>query len=126
MAPAITCDMCQQEIASVMQTNIGNGDVVAVGNSCLLTFYITIVAEVVDAMDPDLRLAYAEVISPVVVKLVEAMAAAGVAPAMDENPAAGNMEMLPMSEESAISIHGDTDSEREERGLFHGTGEEGE
>jgi hypothetical protein len=39
MASAIPCDLCETEPAVVMQTNMGNGDTVSVGQACLITFF---------------------------------------------------------------------------------------
>lgn len=126
MAAQLVCDMCQQEPAAVMQTNIENGDAVTVGNSCLLTFYLTIVAEVVSAMAPEQRDAYAEVIRPVIETLANTVISADIArtaaenaveasigaadydgrtgPVTDENPVTG--DMVPLAPAKARRGHG--------------------
>jgi hypothetical protein len=39
MAPAITCDLCGEETAALMQTSLVDGSVLAVGGSCLPLFF---------------------------------------------------------------------------------------
>lgn len=69
MAQVIACDMCGQEPAQVMQTNIQNGDVLSVGANCQLMFHLTVAAEMLDMMPADNRAAYADALAPVLEKL---------------------------------------------------------
>lgn len=39
MAQILPCDLCSQEEAVIMMTNLANGDVVTVGNSCSIQFF---------------------------------------------------------------------------------------
>lgn len=54
MAQAITCDLCGEETAVLMQTNLGNGDSQAVGQHCLLTFALASAIAFSDEMPADL------------------------------------------------------------------------
>lgn len=38
MAQSIACDLCGDESAVLMQTNLANGDSIAIGQACLITF----------------------------------------------------------------------------------------
>ena len=69
MAQPIACDLCGQENAVLMQTNIGNGDVIAIGGSCMVTFLLSTAATILDEMPADAAAAYGEVIRPVVNQL---------------------------------------------------------
>jgi len=51
MAQPITCDICQQEQAVQMLTNISTGDVLMMGPACLPVFYGQSVLQVMDAGD---------------------------------------------------------------------------
>jgi hypothetical protein len=66
MAQAIRCDLCGQENAVLMQTNIDNGDVIAIGGSCMVTFLLSTAATILDEMPADHVGQYAEIIAPVV------------------------------------------------------------
>jgi len=48
MAQPITCDLCQAETAVLMQTNVADGDILAVGPGCLPMFYGGAVMAVMD------------------------------------------------------------------------------
>lgn len=39
MAQSIACDLCEAEPAVLMQSNLVNGDTVAVGEACILGFF---------------------------------------------------------------------------------------
>lgn len=39
MAQILPCDYCQQEEAVLMMTNLANGEVVTIGNSCTISFF---------------------------------------------------------------------------------------
>lgn len=49
MAQQISCDICQQEVAVQMLTNLQDGSVLAMGPACLPTFYGQSVLMVMDA-----------------------------------------------------------------------------
>lgn len=93
MATAITCDMCQQETAQVMQTNIDNGDVLAIGASCQLLFHLTVAAEMLDLMPGDARGAYSEVARRIITALSDKFTPPVVATPvlLDEDPLTGDM-----------------------------------
>lgn len=69
MPNVIHCDMCQQEHAQVMQTNVDNGDVLAVGPNCLLVFYLTVAQEMLDLMPAENIAAYGSALTDVVTRL---------------------------------------------------------
>ena len=39
MAGTIGCDLCQQEPAQMMQSNLTNGETISVGAMCMITFF---------------------------------------------------------------------------------------
>jgi hypothetical protein len=86
MAAPISCDLCGQENAQVMQTNVENGDVIAVGLNCLPIFYLTAAAEMISMMPAANRLAYAAAAATAVNELT-GLADAGAAATMAEAPA---------------------------------------
>lgn len=56
----LRCDLCEQEAAVLMQTNLGNGDTVAVGASCLLTFALAFANEMAGGASDEAKTAVAE------------------------------------------------------------------
>lgn len=48
MAADLPCDLCSAEPASLMQSNLANGDSIAVGDGCLPQFLLTMLAELTD------------------------------------------------------------------------------
>lgn len=48
MAQQITCDLCQSETAVLMQTNVMDGDILAIGPACLPMFYGGAILAVMD------------------------------------------------------------------------------
>lgn len=50
MANQITCDLCGEEYAVSMVTNLANGDSLAIGEACMLTFHLTVAAELAGNM----------------------------------------------------------------------------
>lgn len=50
MAGSLNCDLCQQETAVLLQSNLGTGDTVAVGGHCLRTFYASALKAIDDAL----------------------------------------------------------------------------
>lgn len=66
MATVMACDMCQQEPGTVMQTNLGNGDVIVLGDNCQLAFYLTVIQSIIEAMPHDSVAEYAVALKPVI------------------------------------------------------------
>ncbi len=60
MAATLPCDMCGEEPAAVMVTNLGNGEVLCVGGACQLTFHLTVAAELIKNGEPGTVQAYDE------------------------------------------------------------------
>jgi hypothetical protein len=81
MAQAMGCDLCGQETAILLQTNIDNGDVVAIGGSCMVTFLLSTAATILEDMPADHRGRYAEIIRPVTEQLANHVVAADAADA---------------------------------------------
>lgn len=75
MASVVACDMCGEEQASMMQTNTANGDTIAVGDSCSLAFYLTIVQSITESMPADILAAHAAGLQPVIDALTTAVSA---------------------------------------------------
>ena len=69
MAQALTCDLCGQENAQLVITNSDNGDVMAVGPSCVVVFYLTAAGEMLSMMPAENVAAYASMLAPVVERL---------------------------------------------------------
>lgn len=51
MAATITCDLCGAEPAALMQSNMANGETIAVGDACLIPFMATVLTETLTSMD---------------------------------------------------------------------------
>lgn len=62
MAQTITCDICNSEAASVLQTDIATGEVMAVGQSCHFPFYVGVAAAIAETMPAEIRAEYAEAV----------------------------------------------------------------
>lgn len=58
MATQIACDTCGQESAALMQTNLDNGETVAIGSSCMFEFFCVFIATMADGMDTETRHAH--------------------------------------------------------------------
>lgn len=69
MAGQITCDMCQAEPATVMQSNLANGETVAVGDSCVVPFYLTVLAAILEGMPAEVRAEFGTQLKPVIDQL---------------------------------------------------------
>jgi hypothetical protein len=68
--------MCGQETATVMQSNLANGDTISLGDNCQLAFYLTVVQTILDAMPADVRAEYAAAVKTVTDALASAIASA--------------------------------------------------
>jgi hypothetical protein len=110
MAQAMGCDLCGQENAILLQTNIDNGDVIAIGGSCMVTFLLSTAATILDDMPADNRGAYAEIIRPVVNQLAVHVAAAdaadAAAAAAGEPLAVGGHAVDDLDQGEIDSMHG--------------------
>jgi len=69
MATVLPCDMCGEEPALIMQTNVTNGDAVTIGANCQPIFLLTVVSELLDMMPADVAAQYAQAVTPIVDKL---------------------------------------------------------
>ena len=90
MAQNLLCDLCQQEPAQLMQTNIDNGQVITVGASCMLLFLLTTAETIVSDMPPEVAAQYGETVASIVDKLSDRV----IAIALDEDPTTGDMVPL--------------------------------
>lgn len=101
MAQAIACDMCGNETATTMQTNLNNGDAIAIGDSCMLPFYLTVVQTMVAEIPADTLIQYGEALKPVLDLIDASYATAIKAAAMDEDPVTGDTtDYRPTGEEA--------------------------
>jgi hypothetical protein len=82
MAQSQYCDLCKQEPADVTIITNASGDVIMIGASCMIIFYLTAAAEILDAMPGENRKAYAEVLHPIVEKLAGFAVEGAAAPLM--------------------------------------------
>ena len=64
MAQAIACDLCQQEQAALMQTNLANGDTIAVGDACTVTFFASSLQAMLSGAPPEMLNDLAAVLTP--------------------------------------------------------------
>lgn len=55
----LPCDLCAEERAILLQTNVGTGDVIGVGEACLFPFAIGTARAVADVMPGDVKAHYA-------------------------------------------------------------------
>lgn len=65
MAAGIGCDLCNEEMAVALQTNLGNGEVLGIGGSCLLTFYVSSALEMARQVESD----QGQAVAPMVAEL---------------------------------------------------------
>lgn len=59
MAGQVLCDLCQAEPAEIMQSNLLNGDTVAIGPSCAPAFYATVLETILAGMPAEIASEYA-------------------------------------------------------------------
>jgi hypothetical protein len=90
MAQNILCDLCEQEPGMLMQSNINNGDVITVGENCMLIFLLTTVSSILDEMPAENAAQFGEGLAPIVAKLAAGIDVA----AFDEDPESGDMVPL--------------------------------
>lgn len=64
MAQAIGCDLCQQEPAVMMQSNLTNGDTLGVGEACMVTFYAASLTTMLHDAPPEALNALSPVLVP--------------------------------------------------------------
>lgn len=74
MAQPMTCDMCQAEPGTMMQTNLANGDVIVIGDNCQLAFYLTVAQTIIDGMPVVMLAEYAAAIVTTIDALMSATA----------------------------------------------------
>ncbi len=53
MAGQLPCDICGEEVGITLQTNLANGDVMAVGVSCMLAFYLASALQWSEQVSPE-------------------------------------------------------------------------
>lgn len=70
MAQTIPCDLCQQETAVMLETRVETGDVIAVGASCLIPFYVGAATSLADTIDYDAGAVYAPMVEVLAAKPV--------------------------------------------------------
>lgn len=58
----LSCDLCGQESAGAMFTNLQNGDTLAIGHACMLTFNLSSAVELANGLAPEQRDQYAELL----------------------------------------------------------------
>lgn len=104
MASAMACDMCQSEPGTVMQTNIGNGDVIVIGDSCQLAFYLTVVQTIIDSMPAPAVAEYAAAIKTTLDALTTSLDTAASQVVMDENPVTGDIEPVSIDSEAPADV----------------------
>jgi hypothetical protein len=75
MAKPITCDICTEETAVLLQTNIANGDMAAVGPNCLTTFALTTAATFLEQVPPEFRAEYADMVAAITAHMPPSAAA---------------------------------------------------
>jgi hypothetical protein len=63
MAQAIGCDLCGQEPAVLLQTNIDTGEVISIGPSCAFSFYVGAARGMAENMPLDVREANADAVT---------------------------------------------------------------
>ena len=68
MAQTITCDICNAEPASVLQTDIATGEVLSVGSACHFPFYIGVAGAIAATMTDDIKAEYAEAVAALAAK----------------------------------------------------------
>jgi hypothetical protein len=109
VAQPLTCDLCGQENAQLVITNSDNGDVIAVGLSCVVVFYLTAASEMLSMMPAESIAAYADVLAPVIGRL-EGMyddAHSGhLIPASFRADGGGSTEPTPDGESYGTVMHG--------------------
>lgn len=103
----LPCDLCGQEPAGAMFTNLANGDTLAIGHACMLTFNLSSAAELAVGVPDDQRGQYAELVGKLAgaIGLGSMLMAEPEAPKrkpgrprkqplteVDENPVTGDME----------------------------------
>jgi len=70
MAGPIACDLCGEEHASAIFTNLDNGDTVSVGGACMLTFALSVAAELAGQVPEDQRDQFAQLAGAVATALL--------------------------------------------------------
>ena len=89
MAQQLTCDMCQDEPAAVMQSSLVNGETIAVGDNCMPLFCLAVVTAIVEGMDPDTLATWAPVLAPAITLLLQHISGT---PADAPEPAQGSLD----------------------------------
>jgi len=60
VAADLICDLCEQESAAALYTNLANGDAMAIGAACMLTFALSVAAELAEGTPAKQREQYVE------------------------------------------------------------------
>src|SRR5712691_2351389 len=84
MPANITCDLCGTETAASMVTDLANGDSIAIGPACQLTFHLTVATEFIKTMDNTAATAYEDQVTALLDMYgLTAAAASGLTPRTD-------------------------------------------
>jgi len=90
VAQNLLCDLCQQEPAELMQTNVANGDAITVGASCMLVFLLTTADSILAGLPADVAVQYGDALAPIVARLATGIDVT----TFDEDPETGDMVPL--------------------------------
>jgi hypothetical protein len=60
---AIPCDLCKEETAVLMQSNLNEGDTIAVGPSCMLPFALQLAIAAAQTVTPEAGPLYAPMVA---------------------------------------------------------------
>ena len=71
MASQLTCDMCQAEPATVMESNLLNGETLAFGDNCAASFYLTVLTGMLQSTPAEAIAGYRPVFQPLIDLLAE-------------------------------------------------------
>jgi hypothetical protein len=110
MAAQPHCDMCEMEPASVMQSNLSTGDTVAIGDGCLIPFYLTVIQAILEGMPADVREEYGTQLKPVIDQLVPSAGPAkpaGPAKRRDRKQAVARVEQRGADPDAIATAEGD-------------------
>jgi hypothetical protein len=69
VAADLICDLCEQESAAALYTNLANGDAMAIGAACMLTFALSVAAELAVGVPDDQREQYSELMTKLIFTL---------------------------------------------------------
>lgn len=103
MASTVTCDVCNSEPASLMQSNVANGDTLAVGDSCIVMFYLTIVQTALEDAPAEIVEQYRVALTSLLDAFSGMLKKADSEYLIDENPVTGDIETVTGDDEAVIN-----------------------